>query len=449
MDVKKSRRYTMNSEDEKIFRNFASEMFRESIEIEDFIEILEENPRKLVIDLMMCFIHSRVRKYGSLYISKENLPNKVLNLRNEFPTILGKFESKLDSDEIERYNEYWAEKELIRTLLFLLIFTINNAKRREDELLASKHALEIVTRSTFDKNYGRGIASVFEFITTSGEIHDFYSDIYVADFEFLFGNYIKPLFYVITNKKGGYIDKKDYNRHQKIQEICQFSKKKYDTLFSSMDSSLRNALAHKTFFVNRDDQTIKFENYKNQIETITLQELEEKTLFQRISRYMLITSNEFLAPANNIFIQLIKRYFYIFITEPKKFQKISEEIVELISKRIRKRNVKISQQITKFSHISKELLKYYFSFCLEISGHHIQQGFVSIANRCNYLVIPELSEKQKKRFVKEIETSYRIIKLDDKDLEKKYKDFIKLIFLRFIEDFPRHSEHIKQLYNNL
>ena len=457
MDVEKDI-FEMSNDDRDFFKEFADNLFDQRSNIEDIMRIIKKQSRKLIIDFMMFFTHSRVNRYASNYIVPNELNQTITSFREEFKDLIGKYESKLSKKEKYDYNIYWSEKELIRTTIFFLIFTIDNSLRDIRKMEKTHHALNLVAISDFEKKYGKRIGEFFLYLYTFGDVFDLYSRIYLNDFEYLFGNFVEPVFSKVNQtieKKRFFWNKqrKYFSRHQKIEELRKYSKREYSDVFDAMNSSLRNAFAHRIYYVNKEKLTLKYENHRKRIVKMTLKELDDLVFRQRSISYIFMASDEFLSLKNNLAIKIIKSFLHSYVTNPRQFSiEFNLFFNVLVNEFFLELNKPIISLILSLSkEFLKDLLTIFFLSCANTAGLEYLNDFVVIANRLHISVNKKPTKKVINTFFSEIKDSFRRvdIEIEDKDTAEKYKRFIRLIILNFINQYGKDATLLKELYLQL
>lgn len=447
MEAEKKSKYKLSKDDIKFFETFSEEHFGPSFNIEEFLLLLENQSKKLLIDSAIFISHPRVNRYAGKFIKENKLDKLIIEFRSDFKEILGGFKEKLTDEEKTKFNDYWYGKELFRTVIFLLIFTINSNLRTNEGKSMQDYTLKLISQTKLDEYLHKPLLEVFQFLTTFGDIFEFYARSYVDDFEFLYGNYIEPLVPSVKDK-----DIQLTHRQSKIDCVLNYKDSQYRKMFDSMDSSLRNGLAHKIFYVNEEKNNIKFENYLRELEEINLKDLEHKALHLNVISYMLAISDDYLLKNNNIAIKHIKALAKDMFCKPKDFVGIWNQIIIEISKELERnpKNLLYSLILSRFSNFIFKQVFLLIIQSLELFGLNGISFILQFTFQFYQLFDSELKEIEEKEFIQNMKLSFNSVGIpEDSDLERDVKRFILLVVLKFININPIGVKTLKKLYDSI
>lgn len=447
MEEEKKSKYKLSKDDRKFFETFAEKHFGPSFNIEEFLLLLENQSRKLLIDSAIFITHPRVNRYAGKFIKENKLDKLIIEFRRDFKDILGGFKGKLNNEEKTKFNDYWYGKKLFRTVIFLLIFTINSNLRNNEDKSMQDYTLKLISQTKLDEYLHKPLLEVFQFLTTFGDIFEFYAKSYVDDFEFLYGNYIEPLVPSVKDK-----DTQLPHRQSKIDCILNYKNSTYEKMFNSMDSSLRNGLAHKIFYVNEEKNNIKFENYLRELEEINLKDLEHKAFHLNVISYMLAVSDEYLLKSNNIAIKHIKALARDMFCKPKDFTELWNQIILEISKELEKnpKSLLYSFILSQFSNFIFKQVFLLIIQSLELFGLNGVSFILQFTFQFYQLFDSKLNENEEQEFIHNMKSSFNSVGMpEDRNLERDIRRFILLVILKFINLNPKGVNTLKKLYDSI
>jgi len=93
--------YTISDESRAFLNQFADEHFGPSFNMEDFLEIIRNQPRKLFTDALIFMIHPNVNKYAGRFI-KSNKLDECIKKRKQRDKDELKTMSKIKKTKAER-----------------------------------------------------------------------------------------------------------------------------------------------------------------------------------------------------------------------------------------------------------------------------------------------------------------------------------------------------------
>ncbi len=303
------------------------------------------------------------------------------------------------------------------------------------------------TANKTEESFYKPILEIFQLLTTYGDVFEYYANSYVSDFEFLFGNYIDTINSSIISKSSKYL-----TRHNKITKVISYRNSKYKKLFDSMDSSLRNALTHRAFFVDSEKNSIILENYERDLEEISLVDLEDKTFKLKIISYMLIVSEEYLSMSNNTAIKHIKSIAKEFICNPINFMEIWEEIMKEICSKLDEdpKNMIYSLILRNFSNFVFNRIILIMLESLNIFGLIGFEFLLAFSAHLYKLMNIKLDKEEENRYIQQLKQSYISIDIpENKALEKEIKKFIMILILKFVNLNSKVKESLRNLYDTL
>ncbi len=434
--------YIIDDESRKFFSSFADEHFGPTFNLEGFLEIIRQKPRKLFIDTMIFMIHPRVNKYAGRYIKSNRLDESISELRKEFGEVTGDFVDKLSEEERTDFYDYWFGKELFRTILLVFTFIINKNKQEPDSI--SEDVIKLISEKRIDEVFYKPILEIFQLLTSSGDIYEYYANSYVSDFEFLFGNYVEKINSRINSQSG--------HRQLRINNVISYNNGKYEKVFDAMDSALRNSLAHRSFYVDSENNRIKLENLERELDELSLSDLEDKAFKLKIITYMLITSEEYMLMNNNIAIDYLKAIAKEFIINPQNFIEIWSVMIDTICTKLDE-----DSKNRIYSIILRNFGTFIFNRFILILMKSLNMfgftGFEFILTFAAHLYKPflsDLTEKEEEELVQQLSICFGSVDIpDNRDFEMEIKKFIKIMILNFINVKPERAKFLTDLFDEL
>ncbi len=442
---KNGREFALSEEDLEFFKDYTDFLFKDKIDFSQFEKELSDNPNKILIDFLVLFNYSRVSRYASKFVKSKNFNQIVTEFRKEFRTFESDFSQKLSNLDQKIHREYWYKKELMQTALYLITFSASNEQRKKQRKPSADYSINIVALNPIEEKLGSFLMSTLVTLNTFGDLIDYYSKNYVEDFEYLYGNYTEPAYNILNLKK-----RKFYPRHQVVQTLIEHSNSKYKPLFEFMNSSLRNALAHKSYFVIEEEQKIKYLDYRFHVHEMNLNDLEEHSFNLKILRYLLITSEDDLRPPNNSLLIIILNLYRVAIDEPKKFLEFYESISQNILEKILTQN-NLGKLNIYVSGFYKQMMKYIMNLSfkwLDYGGYQGYKNFISFILQFYNLVDDNAPIQAKEFLVRKLADLYSDIDFGNKIEETKLKKYLQICLIRFIDEYDSNVYLIK-LYDNI
>lgn len=442
---KEGKKIEISSDELKFFQEYTDFIFGDRIDVTEFEKELEENTTKLLIDFLVLINYPRISRYAGKFIKSEKINELVIEFQEQFRDTQSEFTLKLNEKDQKLNKEYWFKKELTEAALFLLIFSISNNQRRKQDEPFSEHAVNIVATHPLEEKLGAFVTSTLLSVATFGDLINYYSNHYVSDFEYLFGNYIEPVFSELVPNPKGYT-----SRHKKILSVSKYLNSKFDPLFRFMNSSFRNALAHKSYFVIETKNKIRYRDHQFKITEIKLNELEEYCFRLKILRYLLITSEEELKPLNNMVIKIMLNIFRVAVEEPQLFMEVYENIIEITLESVLTKNKMgpLSFFVSRYQNLIMGFILKQFLVWLDFAGYLGRRSIISFLLQFYNLVHNKPSEQIKEKLVKKLVETYKEINSADKDEGTKLKKYIQICLIKFINTYES-DEYLIMLLKQL